>query len=932
MPGSPFHVVSRPGCSLPGCRACVLRKKARQVVVGSGPLDAEVLLVGEGPGELEDKQGEPFVGKTGWELDALLRLAGLWREDVRLSNLVRCRPPDNRDPKPEEVEQCERWLRLELEELAGAGNLKLVVPVGRAATRWFLGDTDMEKSHGLVYLAPPGRVPELAGAEGCHVLPVYHPAAGLHNQEMMAQVRSDFLAVKRWLGGEWKGVVRDMDDPDGADQYPLPKYKRLTTPSEVRAALGDSPLVSVDTESEKSDEAEEEGGGGGAGRFGDAWCLTFSIRPGEGYMVRATETEALKALQERLANPDILTILHNSLYDLSVLREMDVEPVFITDTMIMAYLLQDEPQGLKPLAYRHAGMRMRSYLDVVGPKDRELTLAYLEEAVVVSGGVPDPEPQVVWEKGEPRIKQPQGLQRKIKRVLTDYRAGRLESGTDLRRRWLAFGPEEGRSEVEEVLGPMPRASLSDVPDEESLWYACRDADATMRVYSVLWGRIKEEGLQWVLERDVGMAPLVDEMMENGFRINRDKFRELAEMLTARMDELATRISEAAGKEINPGSSPQVGWLLFKKLGLKVIRRTATGPSTDTKALSRLRGQHPAVEWVQDWRAYQKLRDSFALVIPRLADPVTHRVHTTLRTTRVSTGRLASSSPNLMAQPVRTAEGRMIRDGFEAAPGYELVSGDYSQVEMRLTAHDSQDPTLIRIFREGLDIHSQTASRMFGIPVDQLDEMLHRYPAKRVGFGILNDISPEGLQREMVVGGARESDWSIKRCTELIEQWFEVYDGVKAYMERNRTYARRYMEVRDIWGRRRLVPGVKAANQRIREEAYRQAGNAPIQMGAQGIIKEAMRRLVPRVKEWNREYQDGKDKAVKALIQIHDDLVWELRKDVRGLILPEIKRIMEGATEGAVGAGGKTVEFSVPLLVDFKVGERWGSMEKHKMAA
>jgi len=198
----------------------------------------------------------------------------------------------------------------------------------------------------------------------------------------------------------------------------------------------------------------------------------------------------------------------------------------------------------------------------------------------------------------------------------------------------------------------------------------------------------------------------------------------------------------------------------------------------------------------------------------------------------------------MAMPVRSEEGRLIRDAFLAAEGCEIGCADYSQVEMRLTADQSRDPRMCEIFLNGEDIHNKTASAMFGIPESRLDEMKHRYPAKRVGFGVLNDISATGLQRELIVGGADESDWPIDRCEELIDTWFDIYSGVRAYMDANRSYAAEHGKIVDMWGRVRWTPWALAKTEWKQEEGLKQAGNTPIQSGAQGIIKRAMVKLQP----------------------------------------------------------------------------------------
>jgi len=222
------------------------------------------------------------------------------------------------------------------------------------------------------------------------------------------------------------------------------------------------------------------------------------------------------------------------------------------------------------------------------------------------------------------------------------------------------------------------------------------------------------------------------------------------------------------------------------------------------------------------------------------------------------------------------------------------------------ASESEDERMLGIFWSGGDIHTQTASDIFGIPVDKVDAKKHRYPAKRVGFGILYMITAEGLQRELAADGI---DWTLRECEDKIRAWFEIYSGVADYMKRNGEFAKRYGYVKDMWGRRRYVPGIRSTNKWIRMEAERQAGNAPIQMGAQGVIKEAMGRLVPVYP----------DLGIKPLLQIHDEILWEMPKEMVSVALPIIEEIMCASVPST---------FLAPVAVDFEIGERWGSMKDY----
>jgi DNA polymerase-1 len=407
-----------------------------------------------------------------------------------------------------------------------------------------------------------------------------------------------------------------------------------------------------------------------------------------------------------------------------------------------------------------------------------------------------------------------------------------------------------------------------------------------------------------------MLPMVADMQKWGFKIDRGYLSSLAGEFRCRMDTLIEEMREmpaTKGADFNPGSDPQV-FALLKKLGLEK-RPTMYKGATDHVRLEGLEDRNPVIGKVIEWRGYKKLLSSFLDVLPQKADSQ-DRIHTTLRITRVITGRLSSSNPNLMAQPVRSEDGRRIRGGFVAEDGYSLLSGDYSQVEMRGVAHMSQDPVMVKVFRDNKDIHSETASGMFHLPVEKLDEMQHRYPAKRVGFGILNLISEHKLLKEMNAGGAK--GWTLTSCKRLIYDWFAVYQGVAEWIEEQKTFARRHGYVVDMWGRVRYSPELLSVHEDVIAAGVRQSVNAPIQMSAQGIIKEAMGQLVPLYKAYKG--------LMRPLIQIHDDLVWEIHDSILQEVTPMVRLVMEGAAPF----------MDVPLRVDFKVGKRWNQMEKIKV--
>ncbi len=470
-----------------------------------------------------------------------------------------------------------------------------------------------------------------------------------------------------------------------------------------------------------------------------------------------------------------------------------------------------------------------------------------------------------------------------------------------------------------MLGKMPQADLSDVDPETAIAYAARDADATLRIFPVLHSEIEKLRMEDVLHTDMSILTMVSDMMKFGIRIDREMFKKLAETFKERMAELEENIRKAAGKYVNPASSKQVAELLYDKL--KVLSPDIHGKRTTASGtLASIADTTKAADDISKYREYHKLVGTYAEAVPKLAvegPPGEHRVHANFRTTRTVTGRLSASDPNLMAQPVRSAEGREIRNCYITTEGCSFLSVDYSQVEMRVAAHDSNDGTMIKIIRSGQDIHTLTAASMFNLPPEKVDKKLHRYPAKSVGFGVLYGIGPQGLQKQLIMGGADQAYWTLERCSELIDKWFRMYNGIAQYMKRNMFSAKHTGTVRDLWGRVRQVPAAVSPVKSVAERAVRQACNDPVQGGAQGVIKRAMYKLTPLYKEYER-----KGRIFRPLIQIHDDIVFEVEDRILHEAVPKVVEIMENIRpfiEGDPDFRG------IKLEVDPKVGKRWGSL-------
>jgi uracil-DNA glycosylase family 4 len=844
------------------------------------------MVVGEGPGVNENKKGRPWIGQAGTETKNLFFINGINPSlDVYFTNMVKCMVPDNGDPSQEQLSACESYLIDELLEIEP----EIIITLGRFSARFFLDDDIyMDRVNGIPFHTDFGIV-----------LPIIHPAAGLRHPDEMVKVQYGFGVIKAVLEGKVKPREYSRIKPVSGE------YWESTSGLPAPSMSGVPDTVAVDTEWAQ----------------GKPFCLTATYEPGMAHMVRTVDNRNLEQLNRWIWSDHCEeVVIHNAAYDIPVLHQMGVQiPTHkLRDSMVAAYLLQSEPQGLKDLAWRLCGLEMNDYSGVVRPYRFKKAMAYLEE--VLEYEWPDPEEVLEFKKGEAHVRKPQNITRLVSSIIKDVE--NPEKDTDPYMRWEKIRKDRGRSDIpliEHNVGRLWDGDLSDAPLDVARKYACGDSDSTFQIWPILKERIISEGMWDTFMVDMGVMPMVADMMRFGIKVDPDFLPKLGDTIDQKLIQIHGEITRLGGKDINPNSSQMVHDLLYKhlKLGKTINRRMAKKQSatmTGDEILARMEPEHPVVKWIREYRRFYKLKSSYVNSLPtKIGDD--GRIHPTIRITRIATGRIAFSDPNLTAIPVRTKEGREIRDAFIAEDGCWIGCCDYSQVEMRVAADQSRDRKMCRIFTRGEDIHNKTASEMFGIPESRLDSMKHRYPAKRVGFGVLNDISAYGLQRELIVGGADESDWPVDRCQELIDTWFDIYSGIRNYMDENRNYAARYGKIVDMWGRVRWIPWAKTKSRWKKEKGLKQAGNTPIQSGAQGVMKRAMVEL----QKLYTHYRRVEGKRVVPLIQIHDDIVGEYEKSVYEEVMKKQKVIMEKA-------GGDKMR--VPLLVDMKRGERWGSAEKY----
>lgn len=450
---------------------------------------------------------------------------------------------------------------------------------------------------------------------------------------------------------------------------------------------------------------------------------------------------------------------------------------------------------------------------------------------------------------------------------------------------------------EEVAGKgAKQISFSQVDVDTACRYAAEDADITLRLHHALWPLLQTEPkLRSVYEDiEIPLVPVLAGMEQRGVLIDVSSLRLQSQQLGKRMFELQQQAWQAAGHDFSLDSPKQLQNVLFDELGLPAKLRTPTGqPSTNEEALEAIADEHPLPRLILDYRGLAKLRSTYTEKLAEIVNPRTGRVHTSYHQGAVATGRVSSSDPNLQNIPVRTEEGRRIRQAFIAPPGWKVMAADYSQIELRIMAHLSGDEGLLRAFQEGGDVHRATAAEVFGLPPEEVSANQRR-AAKAINFGLMYGMSAFGLARQLGVDRGEASDYMAR--------YFARYPGVHAFMEATREQAHRDGYVETIFGRRLYLENLKARNQALRAGAERAAVNAPMQGSAADIIKRAM----ISVAGWLKPRDDA-----HMLMQVHDELVFEVHADAVDEVRAEVVARMSGAAQ-----------LRVPLLVEAGVGANW----------
>jgi DNA polymerase-1 len=455
------------------------------------------------------------------------------------------------------------------------------------------------------------------------------------------------------------------------------------------------------------------------------------------------------------------------------------------------------------------------------------------------------------------------------------------------------------TEHEEVVGTGQKAIPFDqINLQRAKDYSCEHADVTLQLSHLLFPKLEEDGLKDLFGQvEMPLVMVLAKMEMNGVKIDLGLLQEYSKEIEIQLQQRMDRIHGLAGEVFNINSSQQLGKILFDKLKLPVVKKTKTGYSTDVDVLTKLSLQHELPLEILSYRNMSKLKSTYIDALPKLVHPKTDRVHTSYNQTVTATGRLSSSDPNLQNIPIRTEEGNRIRQAFIPERGWVIVSADYSQIELRILAHLSQDETLMEAFQRGEDVHTRTASEIFGVPMEKVTPLMRR-EAKVINFGIIYGMSAYGLSQQLGT--------EPKNAQTYIDEYFKKYTGVQSYIEKSLEEARQKGYVITLLRRRRYLPDIQSPTLAIRQATERMAVNTPLQGTAADIIKVAMIHIQNRIEEFGL--------STKMIMQVHDELVFEVPEDELQKVIPMIRNEME-----------TVMDLSAPLKVSIHSGKNWAEV-------
>ena len=605
---------------------------------------------------------------------------------------------------------------------------------------------------------------------------------------------------------------------------------------------------------------------------------TSSVLPTEGY-VTILDQDLFDSWLEKLKNSEVFA------FDL----ETDALDTLSANIVGISFAVAPGEAAYLPVAH--------DYLDAPDQLDRATVLAQLKPLL---------EDESAWKVGQ-NLKYDRGVLKnydielagiKFDTMLESYILNSVVGKHDmdsLAARWL----NHKTVTFQEIAGKgKNQLTFNQIALEQASHYAAEDADVTLQLHLKMWPELeKEAGPKKVFEQiEMPLLTVISRIERNGVLIDQSILAQHSKELTARLAELELKAHELAGEPFNLSSTKQLQVILFEKQGIKPTKKTPGGaPSTSEEVLAELALDYPLPKVILEHRGLSKLKSTYTDKLPLMINPISGRVHTSYHQAVTATGRLSSADPNLQNIPVRNDEGRRIRQAFVAAKGHRIVAADYSQIELRIMAHLSQDKGLLDAFAQGEDIHRATASEVFGLALDKVSGEQRR-SAKAINFGLIYGMSAFGLSRQLNIGAGEAKKY--------MDLYFERYPGVLRYMENTRQLAASKGYVETLEGRRLWLPDIKSGNAIRRKAAERAAINAPMQGTAADIIKRAM----IAVDNWLEQQNDN---AVRMIMQVHDELVFEVKAEAVEEASQKIRALMEGS-----------VQLDVPLLVEVGVGDNW----------
>ncbi|TDY76314.1 UNVERIFIED_ORG: DNA polymerase I [Pantoea allii] len=605
---------------------------------------------------------------------------------------------------------------------------------------------------------------------------------------------------------------------------------------------------------------------------------TSSVLPTEGY-VTILDQDLFDSWLEKLKNSEVFA------FDL----ETDALDTLSANIVGISFAVAPGEAAYLPVAH--------DYLDAPDQLDRATVLAQLKPLL---------EDESAWKVGQ-NLKYDRGVLKnydielagiKFDTMLESYILNSVVGKHDmdsLAARWL----NHKTVTFQEIAGKgKNQLTFNQIALEQASHYAAEDADVTLQLHLKMWPELeKEAGPKKVFEQiEMPLLTVISRIERNGVLIDQSILAQHSKELTARLAELELKAHELAGEPFNLSSTKQLQVILFEKQGIKPTKKTPGGaPSTSEEVLAELALDYPLPKVILEHRGLSKLKSTYTDKLPLMINPISGRVHTSYHQAVTATGRLSSADPNLQNIPVRNDEGRRIRQAFVAAKGHRIVAADYSQIELRIMAHLSQDKGLLDAFAQGEDIHRATASEVFGVALDKVSGEQRR-SAKAINFGLIYGMSAFGLSRQLNIGAGEAKKY--------MDLYFERYPDVLRYMENTRQLAASKGYVETLEGRRLWLPDIKSGNAIRRKAAERAAINAPMQGTAADIIKRAM----IAVDNWLEQQNDN---AVRMIMQVHDELVFEVKAEAVEEASQKIRALMEGS-----------VQLDVPLLVEVGVGDNW----------